>query len=110
MTALARSMLALLALAAGAWLVHLLGRVLPTWGSAVAWIGLAGPIAVGVARRGRLRCAAFREVYLAPGGALAGRFRGGALIYVRAGVAGGILGLVLYGALVRLEDTAAWMV
>ena len=110
MTALARPMLALLALAAGAWLVHLVGRALPTWGSAIAWLGLAAPIAVGAARRRRLRCAAFREAYLAPEGALATRFRGRALTYVRAGVLGGILGLVLYAALVRLEDEAAWTV
>jgi len=109
MTALARSVLALLALAASAWLVHVFGRVLPTWAAALVWLGLAVPITIGRARRGRLRCAGFRQLYLAPDGTLARRFGGGALIYARAALIGGVLGLVLYAALVRLEDTRAWV-
>src|SRR5690606_3258348 len=109
MTALARSVLALLALAASAWLVHVFGRVLPTWAAALVWLGLAVPITIGRARCGRLRCAGFRQLYLAPDGTLARRFGGGALIYARAALIGGVLGLVLYAALVRLEDTRAWV-
>jgi hypothetical protein len=103
-------MLALLALAAAAWLVHLFGRVLPTGGAALVLIGLATPIAVGLARRGRLRCAAFRQAYLRSDGALSRQLGGGALIYVRAALLGGVLALVLFVALVRLEDAAAWII
>lgn len=110
MTALAARMLALLALAAGAWLVHVFGRVLPTWGAGLVVVGLAAPISLGVARRGRLRCAAFRAVYVRPDSALGRRLGGGALIHVRAAVLGGILALVLFSALVRLADATAWAV
>jgi hypothetical protein len=110
MTGLAARSFTLLALAAGAWLVHLFGRVLPTWGAVLAAIGLAAPIMAGLVLRGRLRCAAFRTVYLRPDAALARRVRGGPLLYVRAATVAGLLGLILFAALVRLDDTRAWIV
>ncbi|HEX6994167.1 MAG TPA: hypothetical protein VF339_08470 [Gammaproteobacteria bacterium] len=110
MTVLAARMLALLALAAGAWLVHVFGRVLPTWGAGLVLVGLAAPITLGLARRGRLRCAAFRAVYLRPDSAVGRRLGGSVLIHVRAALVGGLLALVLFSALVRLADEAAWAV
>lgn len=110
MTSLAFRMLALLALAAGGWLVHVFGRVLPTWAVGLAVVGLAVPITLGLARRGRLRCAAFRAVYLLPESTVARRLGGSVLIYVRAALLGAFLAVVLFAALVRLADTAAWIV
>ena len=110
MTVPAFRMLALLGLAAAAWLVHVFGRVLPTWGAALVVVGLAAPISLGLARRGRLRCAAFRAVYVRPESAVGRRLGRSALIRVRAALLGLVLALVLFSALVRLADREAWAV
>ncbi len=110
MTPLSGRMLVLLVLAAAAWLVHLFGRVLPDWAVALAVLGLAAPITLGLARRGRLRCMAFRALYLQPEGWLGRRFRGGVLLNLRAGLAGIALAAILFTALVRLEEAVSWAV
>src|SRR5690606_2863180 len=71
-----RRMLLALALTGAAWGAHVFGRALPTWGAVLVWAGLAWPIALGLARRRRIRCAAFRAAYLLPTGRLGTVFRG----------------------------------
>src|SRR5690606_25866113 len=105
-----RRMLLALALTGGAWGAHVFGRALPTWGAVLVWAGLAWPIALGLARRRRIRCAAFRAAYLLPTGRLGTVYRGGALIALQAAVIAALAAAVLLTALVRLDDTAVWIV
>jgi hypothetical protein len=105
-----RDMLALLGVAAAAWLIHVYGRVSPTAVLAAVWAGLTAAIAVGLFRRARIRRAAILSAYLRASSPLERRLRGGWLMAARESLLAGALALLLMVALVRLANDEAWIV
>jgi hypothetical protein len=105
-----RRMLAVLVFAAAAWLLHVFGRVMPLPAALAAWSALAAATAFGLARRARIRRAAFVQAYVHAGSPLARWLRGRWLIPMRAALLGAALALFLAVALVRLDASAAWAV
>jgi hypothetical protein len=103
-------MLALYALTAVVWLVHVFGRTLPTAAAAAVWAALTALIATGLFRRARIRRAAFLAVYIRPASPLARRLRGGWPMAARQVLLAAGLALVLAVAVIRLDERQAWVV
>jgi len=105
-----RDMLALFALTAAVWLVHVYGRLLPTAALAAVWAVIAILIAAALFRRARIRRAVFLAAYFHGESRLGRRLRGGWLMAARQALLAAVLALLLAVALIRLDEREAWAV
>ncbi|HEY8519421.1 MAG TPA: hypothetical protein VIN61_05030 [Gammaproteobacteria bacterium] len=100
--------LALLAVTAALWLLHVFGRTLPTGALVAAWLAMTAAMGFALFRRARIRRAAALGAYLREGSALRHRFRGGWLMASTRLALGAALALALLLAVLRLDDGRAW--
>ena len=106
---LCRQILALVAVVATLWLLHLYARVAPTEVLLAAWALLSLALARALVLRARLRRQGWLAMYLRPQGSLAARLRGGVLMAVVQSVIGAGLALLFLLAVMRSADTLTWM-
>jgi hypothetical protein len=104
-----RPALALLALTAALWTLHVFGRTLSTTALAMAWAATTAVLGIALYRRGRIRRAAFLAAYFRGGSVLERRLRGGWPMAVLSMLIGGLVAPLLLVALFRL-DGLGWAV
>lgn len=102
-------MLVAVSVTAALWALHLVGRTLTDVALLAVWAALTGLLATGLFVRARMRRRAFLRAYLQPHSTIARRWRGGVLMAVRVSVLAATLAAILLAAVLRIQETAVWV-